>query len=126
MDAGAPEGHSPSPPVEGFRVGGRRPRRHAVCTARALEGGGTTMMKSVASGTMILFLCGMAPVARAGAHGLDANPAGDSEDNHCVTFWGLDVNEALGVSEQLLMTGFAGECTDVNTGEHYLPLLYYT
>jgi hypothetical protein len=45
------------------------------------------------------------------------NPAGDSENNHCVSPEGVDANELLGVSEQLVLPGV---CDVVQAGEFYV------
>jgi hypothetical protein len=45
------------------------------------------------------------------------NPAGDSEDNRCVSPEGVDANELLGISEQHVVTDF---CDVVQAGEFYV------
>jgi hypothetical protein len=47
------------------------------------------------------------------------NPASDSEGNHCVSPDGVDANDLLGISEQLVVPG---SCDVVETGEFYVPL----
>lgn len=47
------------------------------------------------------------------------NPAGNTGDNHCVSPEGVDANELLGISEQLVL---AGACDVVQAGEFYVPL----
>ena len=44
------------------------------------------------------------------------NPAGSTGDNHCVSPEGVDANELLGISEQLVVPGF---CDVVQAGEFY-------
>ncbi len=46
------------------------------------------------------------------------NPAGNTGDNHCVSPEGVDANELLGISEQLVLPGF---CDVVQAGEFYVP-----
>lgn len=43
------------------------------------------------------------------------NPASDTEDNHCVSPSGVDVNERWGVSEQIV----AAFCTEADSGEFW-------
>jgi hypothetical protein len=45
------------------------------------------------------------------------NPAGNSEDNHCISPEGVDANELLGISEQLVLPGV---CDVVQAGEFYV------
>lgn len=45
------------------------------------------------------------------------NPAGDTGNNHCVSPEGVDANELLGISEQLVVPGF---CDVVQAGEFYV------
>jgi hypothetical protein len=45
------------------------------------------------------------------------NPAGNTEDNHCVSPEGVDANELLGISEQLVLPGV---CDVVQAGEFYV------
>jgi hypothetical protein len=45
------------------------------------------------------------------------NPAGDSEDNHCVSPEGVDANQLLGISEQLLEPG---QC-EPEVGDFWVP-----
>ena len=45
------------------------------------------------------------------------NPAGDSEENHCVSPEGVDANELLGISEQMLVPDV---CDVVQAGEFYV------
>jgi hypothetical protein len=45
------------------------------------------------------------------------NPAADSESNHCVSPEGVDANELLGISEQLVLPGV---CDVVQAGEFYV------
>jgi hypothetical protein len=45
------------------------------------------------------------------------NPAGNSEDNHCISPEGVDANELLGISEQLVEPSF---CDVVQAGEFYV------
>ena len=51
--------------------------------------------------------------------------AANSRGNHCFSPEGVDGNELLGVSEQLLVSGAPPEagCGPVHTGESYIPLL---
>jgi hypothetical protein len=44
------------------------------------------------------------------------NPAGNTGDNHCVSPEGVDANQVLGISDQLVLPG---ACGDVQTGEFY-------
>ena len=44
------------------------------------------------------------------------NPAGNTGDNHCVSPEGVDANELLGISEQLVLPGF---CDVLQAGEFY-------
>jgi hypothetical protein len=46
------------------------------------------------------------------------NPAGGSERNHCVSPEGVDANELLGISQQLVLPG---ACDVVQAGEFYVP-----
>ena len=45
------------------------------------------------------------------------NPAGNTGDNHCVSPEGVDANELLGISEQLVLPGV---CDGVQAGEFYV------
>lgn len=63
---------------------------------------------------------GAAWAARGGLPGtgdMSFNPAGDSEDNHCVSPEGVDANQLLGVSEQLIEPG---QC-EPEAGEFWVP-----
>jgi hypothetical protein len=65
----------------------------------------------------------LAQRARAGVPGGgagDFNPAGDSEENQCLTPFNIDLNEFWGVSEQIVGPTPCGRV--VNTGEFYIPL----
>jgi hypothetical protein len=45
------------------------------------------------------------------------NPAGNTGDNHCISPEGVDANELLGISEQLVLPGV---CDVVHAGEFYV------
>jgi hypothetical protein len=47
------------------------------------------------------------------------NPGPRSAGNHCVSPEGVDANELLGISQQLVL---AGACDVVKTGEFYVPM----
>jgi hypothetical protein len=47
------------------------------------------------------------------------NPAGNTGNNHCVSPEGVDANELLGISQQLLQPD---ACNVVEAGEFYVPL----
>jgi hypothetical protein len=53
------------------------------------------------------------------------HPAANSKGNHCISPDGVDGNELLDVSEQLLVQGAPPEagCGPVHTGEFYIPLI---
>ena len=45
------------------------------------------------------------------------NPAGNTGDNHCISPEGVDANELLGISEQLVLPGV---CDVVQAGDFYV------
>ena len=92
---------------------------HHVIKRRAIVRGSL-----VALVAMLMATIGSTPGAAWGAVGglpgtgdRSFDPAGSSEDNHCISPEGVDANALLGVSEHLVVPGF---CDVVEAGEFYV------
>ena len=97
-------------------VNGMRMRRAAVVRSSQMTFGACLVAVLLATS----LTAGAAWGATGGVPGTGSksfNPAGNTGDNHCVSPEGVDANELLGISEQLVLPGV---CDVVRAGEFYV------
>ena len=95
---------------------GARPRRGAVARPSHMTLGACLVAVLLATASMTAGTASAATGGLPGTGDKSFDPAGNTGDNHCVSPEGVDANELLGISEQLMLPGF---CDVVQAGEFF-------